>query len=102
MRVQKHWTMKQSRREPVTIVRHAGARVAMSTLLVRAVPCCGSRVHSDHVKRKQISVVNEARDAFHVRSEGSVFLAGVRISGDNWAKIHAEPAVMMPTHRNVA
>jgi len=38
----------------------------------------------------------------HVRSEGSVFLPGVRISGDNCAKIHAEPAVMMPTQRNVA
>ncbi|MGF6302829.1 hypothetical protein OKW42_006182 [Paraburkholderia sp. WC7.3d] len=37
-----------------------------------------------------------------VRSEGSVFFAGVRMSGDNCAKIHDEQAVMTPTHRNVA
>jgi hypothetical protein len=38
----------------------------------------------------------------HARSEGSVFFAGRRTSGDNCAKIHDEAAVMMPTQRNVA
>ncbi|REE17424.1 hypothetical protein B0G71_0370 [Paraburkholderia sp. BL27I4N3] len=40
--------------------------------------------------------------AHQVRSDGSVFFAGVRMSGDSCAKIHDEPAVMIPTHRNVA
>lgn len=40
--------------------------------------------------------------AYQVRSDGSVFFAGVRMSGDSCAKIHDEHAVMMPTHRNVA
>ena len=38
----------------------------------------------------------------HVRSDGSVLFAGVRMSGDSWANIYDEHAVMMPTQRNVA
>ena len=36
------------------------------------------------------------------RSDGSVFFAGVRMSGASCAKIHDEQAVMIPTHRKVA
>ncbi len=37
-----------------------------------------------------------------VCSDGSVFFSVPRVCVETWAKIHIEPAVMMPRHRKVA
>lgn len=84
------------------------------TSLVRDAPCCGSLTLFEEaacglrggMPGNPVASARGMRRAgsrgFQVRSEGSVFFAGVRICGDNCAKIHDEHAVMMPTHRNVA
>ncbi|MGF6922297.1 hypothetical protein OKW28_006494 [Paraburkholderia sp. 40] len=82
----------------------AGAGRALLRVGDAVQACCVRRARSD--ARKSVRDCTRMRRpgscGFQVRSEGSVFFAGVRISGDNCAKIHDEHAVMMPTHRNVA
>ncbi len=91
MRVRKHSTHARLSHSDKTIVRQRGRERDDS--------------HFAGAARAPLRVGGGARgwgDTHQVRSEGSVFFAGVRMSGDSWAKIHDEPAVMMPTHRNVA
>ena len=54
-----------------------------------------------HEARRTFAVRAPA-PAYQVRSDGSVFFAVRRRSDASCAKIHDEPAVMMPTQINVA
>jgi hypothetical protein len=82
----------------------AGAGRALLRVSGAVQGCCMQCARSDVWKsfRERARIRRPGSRGFQVRSEGSVFFAGVRISGDNCAKIHEEHAVMMPTHRNVA
>ncbi|CAB3780419.1 hypothetical protein LMG27177_00915 [Paraburkholderia fynbosensis] len=87
MRMQKHSLCVSQPRADTTIVRQRGCERVASHFA--GAGCAPLRV-------------GDGRDACQVRSDGSVFFAGVRMSGESCAKIHDEQAVMMPTHRNVA
>lgn len=70
----------------------AGAGRALLRVGDAVQQCCVRRARSD--ARKSVRDCTRMRRpgscGFQVRSEGSVFFAGVRISGDNCAKIHVK------------
>ena len=132
MRERKHNVAPGNRASIRRLCASAGIEAKVRTLLVRPAPLCGSKCESANPRtgqksagksesresgveakkttRSQSAAVrspaqlqsSERRDGRQVRSDGSVFFAGVRISGDNCAKIHDEAAVIIPTHRKVA
>ena len=106
MRVRKHSIRLRRARSGTTIVRQPGherdnshfAGAGCAPLRVQLMPVrCGAQGMGTGYR---VACCTSLRR--QVRSDGSVFFAGVRISGESCAKIQDVAAVMMPTHRKVA